>query len=223
MLAGEGAIAIWNGISDEGRADFYAWHLSEHMPERVGIPGFLRGRRYRAADDKTHPEFFTLYETQTFEVTQGADYLNRLNAPTSWTKRATAHFKTTSRSLARVVASFGVGSGGALLTLRFDIPDAESERKKLAAVTMNVAALPEITGAHILKGDDEASGTKTAESKDRTDIEQPARWVILIEACSIEALAVARALLNDFPALSDANAGLYVHEYTRLKTAWMAG
>ena len=72
MLAGEGAVAIWNGISDEGRADFYAWHLSEHMPERVGIPGFLRGRRYRAADDKTHPEFFTLYETQTFEVTQGA-------------------------------------------------------------------------------------------------------------------------------------------------------
>jgi hypothetical protein len=223
MLAGEGAIAIWNGISDEGRADFYAWHLSEHMPERVGIPGFLRGRRYRAADDKTHPEFFTLYETQTFGVTQGVDYFNRLNAPTSWTKRATAHFKTTSRSLARVVASFGVGSGGVLLTLRFDIPDAESERKKLASITMNVAALPEITGAHILKGDDEASGTKTAESKDRADIVQPARWVILIEACSVEALAGARALLNDYPALSGADAGVYRHEYTRLKTAWAAG
>ncbi len=82
MLAGEGAVAIWNGITDAGRAEFYAWHLHEHMPERVGIPGFLRGRRYRAADTDTHPEFFTLYETQTFEVTQGSDYLNRLNAPT---------------------------------------------------------------------------------------------------------------------------------------------
>jgi hypothetical protein len=223
MLAGEGAIAIWNGISDEGRADFYAWHLSEHMPERVGIPGFLRGRRYRAADDKTHPEFFTLYETQTFEVTQGVDYLNRLNAPTSWTKRATAHFKTTSRSLARVVASFGVGSGGVLLTLRFDVSDEESERKKLASIIMKAAELPEVTGAHILKGDDEASGTKTAESRDRKDIEQPARWVILIEACSVEALAGARALLNDHPALRAASAGLYLHEYTRLKTAWAAG
>jgi len=193
MLAGEGAIAIWNGISEEGRADFYAWHLSEHMPERVGIPGFLRGRRYRAADDKTQPEFFTLYETQTFEVTQGVDYFNRLNAPTAWTKRATAHFKTTSRSLARVVASFGVGSGGALLTLRFDIE--ESEQKKLASLMMEAAALPQVTGAHILKGDDEASGIKTAESKDRKDFEQPARWVILVEACSLEALAGARALL----------------------------
>ncbi len=158
MLAGEGAIAIWNGISDEGRADFYAWHLSEHMPERVGIPGFLRGRRYRAADDKTHPEFFTLHETQTFEVTQGVDYLNRLNAPTSWTRRATAHFKTTSRSLARVVASFGVGSGGVLLTLRFDVPDEESEREKLASIVMKVAASPGVTGAHVLKGDEGSQG-----------------------------------------------------------------
>ena len=223
MLAGEGAIAIWNGISDEGRADFYAWHLSEHMPERVGIPGFLRGRRYRAADDKTHPEFFTLYETQTFEVTQGVDYLNRLNAPTAWTRRATAHFKTTSRSLARVVASFGVGSGGVLLTLRFDVPDDECEDKTLASIVTKAAALPEVTGAHILKGDDEASGAKTAESKDRKDIEQPARWAILVEACSIEALAGARALLNDHPALSAASAGLYSLEYTRLKTDWAAG
>jgi len=221
MLAGEGAIAIWNGISDEGRADFYAWHLSEHMPERVGIPGFLRGRRYRAADSKTHPEFFTLYETQTFEVTQGVDYLNRLNAPTSWTKRATAHFKTTSRSLARVVASFGVGSGGALLTLRFDVE--ESERKNLESITMKIATLPEVTGAHILKGDDEASGIKTAESKDRKDFELPARWIMLVEACSVEALAAVRTLLNDHSALRAASAGLYLHEYTRLKTAWAAG
>jgi hypothetical protein len=223
MLAGEGAVAIWNGISDEGRAEFYAWHLAEHMPERVGIPGFLRGRRYRAADDKTHPEFFTLYETQTFEVTQGADYLNRLNAPTPWTKSATAHFKTTSRALTRVVASFGVGSGGALLTLRFDVPDDESERGRLSSLMMGVSTLPEITGAHVLKGDDVASGAKTAESKDRKDIEQPARWVVLVEACSVEALTGARAKLNEHPALRAATAGRYLHEYTRLKTAWSAG
>jgi hypothetical protein len=223
MLAGEGAIAIWNGISDEGRADFYAWHLAEHMPERVGIPGFLRGRRYRAADDKTHPEFFTLYETQTFQVTQGVDYLNRLNAPTPWTKRATAHFKTTSRSLARVVASFGAGSGGVLLTLRFDVPDEESERQKLSSIVMKVASLPQVTGAHVLKGDDEASGVKTAESKDRKDIEQPARWVILVEACSVEAFAGVRRSLDEHPALRVASTGLYLHEYTRLKTAHAPG
>ena len=114
MLSGQGVVAIWNGIAEEGRSEFYDWHLHEHMPERVGIPGFRRGRRYRALDKNTHPEFFTLYEVDAFEVLQGQDYLSRLNAPTSWTKRATAHFKDTSRGLARVLASSGPGSGGVL-------------------------------------------------------------------------------------------------------------
>jgi len=47
-LAGKGAVAIWHDIVPEGRDEFYAWHGREHMPERAGIPGFLRGRRYIA-------------------------------------------------------------------------------------------------------------------------------------------------------------------------------
>ena len=47
-LAGQAVVAIWNGIAPEGRTEFYEWHNREHMPERVGIPGFRRGRRYIA-------------------------------------------------------------------------------------------------------------------------------------------------------------------------------
>src|SRR6201999_3863034 len=50
MLAGEAVVAIWNGIAPEARDAFHDWHINEHMPERVGIPGFRRGRRYIAAD-----------------------------------------------------------------------------------------------------------------------------------------------------------------------------
>ena len=58
---GRGAITIWQDVRPEARADFFAWHNQEHIPERVGIPGFLRGRRYGALEGA--PEFFTLYET----------------------------------------------------------------------------------------------------------------------------------------------------------------
>lgn len=225
MLAGEGAVAIWNGITEEGRADFYAWHLHEHMPERVGIPGFLRGRRYRAADRTTAPEFFTLYETQSFEVVLGTDYLSRLNAPTAWTKRATSHFQATSRALTRVLASFGVGPGGALLTLRFDVPSeaAEAERARLERVLLEVSRRAEITGAHLLRADEEASAARTNESKDRKDIETPPRWVVLVEACSVKALKSAGAVLNRQPVLKSASAGRYLLEHTRLKTAFAIG
>ena len=64
-------------MAEEGWAFNYMWHLTEHMPERVGIPGFNRGRRFRAADSATHPALFTLYECDTMQVLQGQDYTNR--------------------------------------------------------------------------------------------------------------------------------------------------
>jgi hypothetical protein len=225
MLAGEGAVAIWNDIAEAGRAAFYAWHLHEHMPERVGIPGFVRGRRYRAADATTRPEFFTLYETLSLQVIQGTDYLSRLNAPTEWTRATTAHFQATTRSLTRVVSSHGVGSGGAMLTMRFDIADdAQHEAVPLMTSALEAAArLPRISGAHLLRADDGVSAQSTAESQGRKDLLTPARWVMLLEGCDVDALGAAQAELQVFTQLQDAAIGRYVHEHTRLKTAWQAG
>lgn len=225
MLAGEGAVAIWNDIAEAGRAQFYAWHLHEHMPERVGIPGFVRGRRYRATDKATQPEFFTLYETSSFQVIQGSDYLSRLNDPSEWTRATTAHFQTTTRSLTRVVASHGVGSGGALMTIRFDIADDAMRLvvPRLTSALEAVAQMPRISGAHLLGSDVGVSGQSTAESKNRTDLQAPARWVLLLEGCDVQAFDAALELLKKTHELSEASVGCYQHEYTRLKTAWQAG
>ena len=217
MLAGEAAIAIWNGITDAGRDDFYAWHVNEHMPERVGIPGFRRGRRYISADAVTHPEFFTLYELETLQVAQGQDYANRLNAPTPWTRRATAQFRDTFRVLARVVESRGPGMGAALLTVRFDIDDPTRVLQVLRAAM----ATPRICGVHLGKGDGAASAVRTVESEGRTDIKPPPAWFLLAEATDVAAL---ENVLGD-DALAEAGArgmerGLYRLEYVRSRTAW---
>src|SRR5208337_898489 len=113
------ALPIWNGVTPDARDDIYEWHNREHMPERVGIAGFRRGRRYRAIEADV--EFFTLYETDTPLVHTGSDYTARLNAPTPWTQRAISGFLDTSRSLCRVAASFGTGQGGLLVTYRYDV------------------------------------------------------------------------------------------------------
>ncbi len=217
MLTGEAVVAIWNGIADAGRAEFYAWHLHEHMPERVGIPGFRRGRRYIAIDAATHPEFFTLYEAVTFQVLQGQDYANRLNAPTVWTRTATSHFQNTARALARVVASDGPGMGGVALTLRFHVADPAG----VAELIRRCAAAPRICGAHLCAGDSAASDVRTAESRERTDIEAPPGWFAMIEATDPAAVG---ELLSD-AVLTDAGCsriarGTYRLEYARAKTAW---
>jgi len=220
MLAGEAVVAIWNGIAAEGRAAFCDWHLHEHMPERVGIPGFLRGRRYVALDDDTQPEFFTLYEAATMQVLQGSDYTNRLNAPTALTRSTTAHFRDTSRALARVLDSSGPGMGGALLSVRFaaEAPAGPT----LADAVRATARLPRITGAHLCVADDVASGAGTEESKGRTDLQPPPGWFALLEATDAAALrdALANSTLIAAGARGDIRRGLYRLEYVRTKTAF---
>lgn len=180
MLAGTAVVAIWNGIAPEGRATFYDWHVNEHIPERVCIPGFRRGRRWVAAGPGTAPEFFTLYEVASPEVLTGPDYAARLNAPTAWTRQATAHFRDTTRAAASVVASHGPGAGGVLLTLRLDAP--ETAAAALGAVAAEAARLPRIIGVHLCRTDRAGSGTTTEESRGRRDLRPPPGWFVLVEA-----------------------------------------
>ena len=228
-LAGSGAICIWNGIAPEGRDEFYAWHLHEHMPERIAIPGFLRGRRYICMTEETRPEFFTLYETANIEVTTSEAYLARLNAPTDWTKRATAHFRDTSRALTRVISSAGPGPGGMLATLRFPgSTDGQAAFAALAEASGKLAELanmPEITGVHLCATNSDASAARTAESKGRSDIQAPPVGALLIEGCNLDPLRNAIDRLNDIVEM-DVDAallGFYRLEYTRLKTDGATG
>lgn len=218
MLCGQGVIAIWNGIAEEARAEFYAWHVSEHMPERVGIPGFVRGRRYRAIDQTTHPEFFTLYELTSFEVATSQDYLNRLNAPTPWTRKVTAAFRDTSRGLARVLVSAGPGPGGVLATLRFAAPSSAASSTALGDLIYEIVQLPMITGAHLAAANARASNVKTAESETRSDIQAPPDWFVLVEACAPEALDEPIRRLESSDCVLRPLIGRYVNEYSRLKT-----
>jgi len=232
MLAGEGAITIWNGITPEGRAEFYAWHLHEHMAERVGIPGFLRGRRYIAATKETHPEFFTLYETETPQVLLGQDYANRLNAPTPWTKTATQGFRDTARALTTVAYSAGPGSGGMLATWRFDAAEGRADdlRRALSTeVLPKLSRVGTIVGLHLCLTDGAASAVKTAESRDRTDIGAAPNWVLMAEACGLDDLrdlaagALSPTTLQALGTGGPAIVGFYRHEFTRNKTAGAAG
>lgn len=216
MLAGCAVIAIWNGIEPAVRADFAAWHDNEHVPERVAIPGFLRGRRYVAVDQTTVPAFFTLYEVADFAVIEGREYRERLDHPTTATRRVTACFRDTMRALARVVESHGPGVGGTLLTVRF--PADEGANDALRCLVRKAAGAPGVTGAHFCVTDRIASGVRSAESAGRHDIGEPPGGFVLLEGHDAESLAPFATLLarGDSDAL---RVGRYRLEYLRGKMA----
>lgn len=179
-LRGAGIVAIWNGIRDEGRRNFFEWHNREHMPERVGIPGFLAGRRYQSSE--ASPEFFTLYETRSTQVLDGEDYLTRLNHPTEWTRRSVAFFTDVARALCEVRISHGIADGGWLQTWRYDVPDAHAGAHidAMRAHLSSLQQLPGVVGAHLCSANLAASDIQTEEKKGRPKADVP-RWVLLVE------------------------------------------
>lgn len=165
-LLGTGAVAIWHDIAPEGLSAFYDWHGREHMPERVGIPGFRRGRRYVAA--KADLQFFNLYEADGIDVLRGEGYRARLENPTPWTVETVKHFRRVNRSICTVARSHGTGAAGLVATWRYDVPDARADGERLwENVLLPLAEEHGVAGVHLLVADRDASAVDTAERKAR--------------------------------------------------------
>jgi hypothetical protein len=111
-MLGRAAIAMWWDIAPEWQAEFEDWHSHEHMPERLGIPGFLRGTRWIARSGVA--SYFVLYEAAKLSTITAGAYLERLNHPTPWSQQMMPQHRNMVRSLCRVRASFGGGLARAI-------------------------------------------------------------------------------------------------------------
>jgi hypothetical protein len=217
-LLGDAAVIIWNDIADEGREEFYQWHDKEHVPERLAIPGFRRGRRF--VRPRHSPEWLTMYEADDLAVLTSPAYLARLNAPTPATTSAIRHFRNTSRAVCRVVHSVGSSTGGHVLAMRLSVADGQS-----GAIARHVRddafsaamALTGVVACHLYSADDSASHIATAESRTR-EIDVPA-WIVLCETTTADAADKARLIVESELRLRGAgvrDAAVYALELCRL-------
>ena len=72
--------------------EFNAWYDSEHIPERLAIPGFLTAMRYVCLAG--HPRYLAMYDLEHFDVLQSAAYLKfAYDNSSPWTKRVTSRVK----------------------------------------------------------------------------------------------------------------------------------
>ena len=117
IAAGSAAMLLSFDIASEAVAEHDDWHTHEHMPERLGIPGFLRGSRWLARSGA--PRYMVLYEVASIDVLASEPYLARLNDPSPWTVRMMKHYVGMRRALCNVVAGSGAGMGGVALLVRF--------------------------------------------------------------------------------------------------------
>ena len=83
-MHGSGVLAVWNDCAVGSEETYEKWYQTEHLPERLSIPGFKNGRRYQAL--RGSPKYFTWYEVDTPSVLRSAEYVDRLSNPTAGQK-----------------------------------------------------------------------------------------------------------------------------------------
>ncbi|MGH8636945.1 MAG: hypothetical protein ACREUX_03675 [Burkholderiales bacterium] len=189
MLAGKAVMVNWSDVAPEHRHAYYEWHSREHMVGRVAIPGFIRGRRYIAA--QASRDFLVCYEVEDVGVLTGKAYLDKANAPSELTRRTTPFVKNSSRALAAVRHTLGIGTGGCVLTLRFDAKPGEEVRleRHLVEALPPLAGIAEITGAHFCVADQAASSIVPVERQGRPTTVP--RWIVIVEGVTLEAVNAA--------------------------------
>lgn len=157
-MQGAGYLAIWSDLTPADETDWAHWITREHAAERVGVPGFLACRIFRALGAAVN-RYFILYELADENVVGGPDYLARLNAPTPWSQRIMPRLGNFARGGGRVAASAGLGQGGIVAPLRLDALPAWDA----AAVTAELARLDRLVAARVLLTDAARTSIKTSE------------------------------------------------------------
>jgi hypothetical protein len=182
-MLGHGALAMWWDMAPAMREEFEDWHSHEHFPERLSVPGFLRGSRWASADGGEG--FFVLYEVAEFASLTSPEYLARLNAPTPWSTKLMPHHRNMVRSQCRVVHSVGGAVAAHAITLRFGA--GERSEEELRGALAGACTQPGISGAHLLHTHTPAIPA-TAEQRIRGNADRAADRIVVL--CGYEAGAL---------------------------------
>jgi len=135
---------------DGDLADHDRWQSTEHFVERLAVPGFHRATRFT---DEDHPgRYLVIYEIDGTDIATSRPYLDRLEAPTDWTRAVMPRFRGMTRGFAEIAESAGFGLACHAMALRFHPdPGAENRAKDAAAALIpELAALPGVAGAHLM-------------------------------------------------------------------------
>ena len=130
-LRGTAFLALWNDVAAEHDREYNCWHTFEHVPERVGIGGFVSGRRY-AARERDDDRYFTLYELEGIDVLSAPEYLDVVDRPTEWSSSMRGSFRNFLRHPCVTMFTSGQGIAGSIATFRISARGAISEAKAIA-------------------------------------------------------------------------------------------
>ena len=110
---------------------FHHWYRTEHIPERLAVPGFVGARRYRTV--RGPAGFVTLYELESVAALEHPDYVKLSKSPSGGTKRVTSRWSNVTRGIYEQIwpenatAAPAPEGTGALLLAGLSVPPEREE------------------------------------------------------------------------------------------------
>jgi len=217
-LLGTAAMLLSFDVAAEAVAEHDDWHTQEHLPERLSIPGFLRGSRWIGTQGQ--PRYLVLYEVAALATLTSAAYLERLNHPSEWTRRIMPHYRGMKRGFCAVSGGFGSGLGHAALLVRLGTEPGAEEGLRRWLLREALPALPSLPGVgsvHLLEG--AATPPMTNEQRIRGAADAGIDWALLVTGYRPEVLEEQGQAALGAPALqargaTGVSAAMYRFDYS---------
>ena len=200
-LLGKAVLINWSNVLRENRPQYYDWHDREHMRGRLGLHGFLRGRRLWACE--ADRDVLNLYEVADLDVLTGRAYSHKASNPSPAYRSAGKIITDAVRALAHVRYSRGTAVGGWMLTVRHGLSNASNGSTQLIEkVFPRILDIRGVVGLHLCVADQLSSAVVTKDREGRPTAVPD--WSILVEATTLEALEACQVECLTDGALIDA-------------------
>jgi len=178
---GKAVLAIWVDIDPADDALFEHWHSREHMQERVGCPGWLRGSRFKGVE--LPGRYLLFYDADNTAAFESSAYYARLRKPSEMSRAIFPKFRDTWRTVCTVEQRWGDGVGAAVLALRLKAGNTAPFDKLAALETVRV---------DMLAGQANLGQAPTAEKELRATPDRQIERALVAFFWSVEAAQAAR-------------------------------
>lgn len=205
----DAVMAVWGDAAPEAEPEFNEWYHRQHVPERVGMPGWLNGRRYRKVGRGKH-RYLAVYDVERLGCFDGPAYRHALDNPTEWTTRMMPSFRNFVRATCRVRFSSGEVLGSVLATVRYDPGngDREAIARWLAGEALHDLREREgVTRVALWEADLDKSLARTGEQSIRSAPDGRAPFTAVIEGTDRSHVEAALAEAGVVQGLAERGAG----------------
>ncbi len=190
-----GILAIFNDCRPGREAEFEEWFQGEHLLERLAVPGFVFGRRHQAISGSNG--YFNFYLVESPAVLTSRPYLERLDNPTSMTKKVMSEiFINMNRTVCRRTVRKGGFRGAYAVTVRFNAAPDEGELK---ASLDSLVADPAVAAGEIWIALDPKDMPVSQEEKLRGGDKKIAGCLMIDTLRQAEAEKIGASLAKKFP------------------------